>query len=110
MLYVQVYYLFENLDWFQGYYFGDFIVEYIGQICGWFYILYVLVIVFFDWLVFKICVVYGIVFGFDGQKMSKLLCNYLDVIEVFDCDGFDVMWWFLMVLLILCGGNLIVIE
>ncbi len=38
----RVHYPFENLDWFQGHYPGDFIVEYIRQTRGWFYTLHVL--------------------------------------------------------------------
>lgn len=72
--------------------------------------MYVLLIVLFDCLVFMGVSCYGIVFGSDGYKMLKLLCNYLDVLEVFDCDGFDVMCWFFMLSVVFCGGNFIVIE
>lgn len=110
MPYAQVHYPFENLDWFQGHYPGDFIVEYIGQTRGWFYTLHVLATALFDRPAFKTCVAHGIVLGFDGQKMSKSLRNYPDVTEVFDRDGSDAMRWFLMASPILRGGNLIVTE
>ncbi|WP_418605961.1 HAMP domain-containing protein [Georgenia sp. SUBG003] len=42
----QVHYPFENRDWFEHHYPGDFIVEYIGQTRGWFYTLPVVVSVF----------------------------------------------------------------
>lgn len=110
MPYAQVHYPFENRDWFDGHYPGDFIVEYIGQTRGWFYTLHVLATALFDRPSFKTCVAHGIVLGSDGQKMSKSLRNYPDVSEVFDRDGSDAMRWFLMASPILRGGNLIVTE
>ena len=59
---------------------GDFIVEYIGQARGWFYTLHVLATALFDKPAFKTCVAHGIVLGNDGQKMSKSLRNYPDVV------------------------------
>ncbi|OBG74687.1 MULTISPECIES: isoleucine--tRNA ligase [unclassified Mycobacterium] len=110
MPYAQVHYPFENADWFDTHYPGDFIVEYIGQTRGWFYTLHVLATALFDRPAFKTCVAHGIVLGSDGQKMSKSLRNYPDVSEVFDRDGSDAMRWFLMASPILRGGNLIVTE
>lgn len=110
MPYAQVHYPFENEDWFQTHYPGDFIVEYIGQTRGWFYTLHVLATALFDRPAFRTCVSHGIVLGSDGQKMSKSLRNYPDVSEVFDRDGSDAMRWFLMASPILRGGNLIVTE
>jgi isoleucyl-tRNA synthetase len=110
MPYAQVHYPFENRDWFDTHYPGDFIVEYIGQTRGWFYTLHVLATALFDRPAFKTCVAHGIVLGSDGAKMSKSLRNYPDVSEVFDRDGSDAMRWFLMASPILRGGNLIVTE
>ncbi len=110
MPYAQVHYPFENQDWFQTHFPGDFIVEYIGQTRGWFYTLHVLSSALFDKPAFKTCVSHGIVLGNDGAKMSKSLRNYPDVNEVFDRDGSDAMRWFLMASPILRGGNLIVTE
>lgn len=110
MPYAQVHYPFENQDWFDTHFPGDFIVEYIGQTRGWFYTLHVLATALFDRPAFKSCVSHGIVLGNDGQKMSKSLRNYPDVNEVFDRDGSDAMRWFLMASPILRGGNLIVTE
>ncbi|SFB38541.1 Isoleucyl-tRNA synthetase [Amycolatopsis marina] len=110
MPYAQVHYPFENADWFEHHYPGDFIVEYIGQTRGWFYTLHVLATALFDRPAFRNCVSHGIVLGSDGQKMSKSLRNYPDVNEVFDRDGSDAMRWYLMASPILRGGNLIVTE
>lgn len=110
MSFAQVHYPFENADWFEHHFPGDFIVEYIGQTRGWFYTLHVLATALFDRPAFSACVSHGIVLGSDGQKMSKSLRNYPDVREVFDRDGADAMRWFLMSSPILRGGNLVVTE
>jgi len=110
MPYAQVHYPFENADWFDGHYPGDFIVEYIGQTRGWFYTLHVLATALFDRPAFRSCVSHGIILGSDGQKMSKSLRNYPDVNEVFDTYGSDAMRWYLMSSPILRGGNLVVNE
>ncbi len=110
MPYAQVHYPFENADWFDSHYPGDFIVEYIGQTRGWFYTLHVLATALFDRPAFRSCVSHGIILGSDGQKMSKNLRNYPDVNEVFDSYGSDAMRWFLMASPILRGGNLVVSE
>jgi isoleucyl-tRNA synthetase len=110
MPFAQVHYPFENREWFDSHYPGDFIVEYIGQTRGWFYTLHVLATALFDRPAFRTCVSHGIVLGNDGQKMSKSLRNYPDVNEIFDHYGSDAMRWFLMASPILRGGNLIVTE
>jgi len=110
MPFAQVHYPFENRDWFDSHYPGDFIVEYIGQTRGWFYTLHVLATALFDRPSFTSCVSHGIVLGNDGRKMSKSLRNYPDVNEVFDSYGSDAMRWFLMASPILRGGNLVVTE
>ncbi|MBM9433024.1 isoleucine--tRNA ligase [Flaviflexus equikiangi] len=110
MPFAQVHYPFENQDWFENHYPGDFIVEYIGQTRGWFYTLHVLATSLFDKPSFRTSVSHGIVLGNDGQKMSKSLRNYPDVYEMFDEVGADAMRWFLMASPIVRGGNLIVTE
>ncbi|TCC57449.1 isoleucine--tRNA ligase [Kribbella pittospori] len=110
MSFAQVHYPFENTEWFEHHFPGDFIVEYIGQTRGWFYTLHILSTALFDRPAFSSCLSHGIVLGNDGQKMSKSLRNYPDVSEVFDRDGADAMRWFLMSSPILRGGNLVVTE
>jgi isoleucyl-tRNA synthetase len=110
MPYAQVHYPFENAEWFEHHYPSDFVVEYIGQTRGWFYLLHVLATALFDRPAFHTCVSHGIVLGSDGQKMSKSRRNYPDVNEVFDRDGSDAMRWYLMASPILRGGNLIVTD
>lgn len=110
MPFAQVHYPFENQDWFDTHNPADFIVEYIGQTRGWFYMLHTLSTALFDRPAFKNVISHGIVLGSDGQKMSKSLRNYPDVNEVFDRDGSDAMRWFLMSSSVIRGGNLVVTE
>ncbi|GAA3209827.1 isoleucine--tRNA ligase [Microbacterium terregens] len=110
MPFAQVHYPFENHEWFEEHSPADFIVEYIGQTRGWFYVMHVLSGALFDRPAFTGVSCHGIVLGSDGQKMSKSLHNYPDVSEVFDRDGSDAMRWFLMGSSVLRGGNLVVTE
>jgi len=110
MPFAQAHYPFENQDWFDSHNPSDFIVEYIGQTRGWFYVMHVLSTALFDRPAYKNVISHGIVLGSDGQKMSKSLRNYPDVNEVFDRDGSDAMRWFLMSSPVLRGGNLVVTE
>ncbi len=68
MPFAQVHYPFENREWFESHYPGDFIVEYIGQTRGWFYTLHVLATALFDRPSFNTCVSHGIVLGDDGHE------------------------------------------
>ena len=110
MPFAQVHYPFENKDWFEHHYPGDFIVEYIGQTRGWFYTLHVLATALFDRPSFRTCLSHGIVLGDDGRKMSKSLQNYPDVNMAFDTYGADAMRWLLMSSAILRGGDMSVTE
>ena len=110
MPFAQVHYPFENREWFETHAPADFIVEYIPQTRGWFYVMHVLSTALFDRPAYRSVVAHGTVLGNDGRKMSKSLRNYPDVNEVFDRDGSDAMRWFLMASSVLRGGNLVVTE
>ncbi len=110
MPFAQVHYPFENRHWFDGHYPGDFIVEYIGQVRGWFYTMHVLATALFDRPAFRNAVVHGILLGEDSRKMSKSLRNYPDVYEMFDVYGSDAMRWMLMSSPVLRGGDMAVTE
>ena len=110
MPFAQVHYPFENREWFENHYPGDFIVEYIGQTRGWFYTLHVLATALFDRPAFDSCISHGIVLGDDGAKMSKSLRNYPDPMAVFDSHGADAMRWYLLSSPILRGGDFSVTE
>jgi isoleucyl-tRNA synthetase len=105
MPFAQVHYPFDNREWFESHYPGDFIVEYIGQSRGWFYTLHVLATALFDRPAFRNCISHGIVLGDDGLKMSKSLRNYPDPMEVFDSNGADAMRWYLLSSPLLRGGD-----
>ncbi|MGA1439570.1 MAG: isoleucine--tRNA ligase [Ilumatobacteraceae bacterium] len=110
MPFAQVHYPFENAEWFEHHYPGDFIVEYIGQTRGWFYTMHVLATALFDRPAFSTCVSHGIVLGDDGRKMSKSLRNYPDPNEMFDVYGSDAMRWYLLSSPILRGADFSVTE
>ncbi|HWS39601.1 MAG TPA: isoleucine--tRNA ligase [Actinoplanes sp.] len=110
MPFAQVHYPFENKDWFEDHYPGDFIVEYIGQTRGWFYTMHVLATALFDRPAFRNCLSHGILLGEDGRKMSKSLRNYPDVYRIFDTYGSDAMRWMLMSSPVLRGGDMPVTE
>ncbi len=108
MPFAQFHYPFENKEYFEQHFPGDYVVEYIGQTRGWFYTMNIMATALFDRPAFENVICHGIVLGDDGQKMSKHLRNYPDVNGVFNEYGSDAMRWFLMSSPILRGGNLIV--
>jgi isoleucyl-tRNA synthetase len=107
MPFAQVHYPFENADWFESHFPGDFICEYIGQTRGWFYTLHVLSTALFDRPAFENCLVHGILLGDDGQKLSKRLRNYPDPQDVFDNIGADAMRWAMLSSAVLRGGDMV---
>lgn len=110
MPYSQKHYPFNNRDWFESHYPGDFIVEYIGQTRGWFYVMHALATGLFDKPAFLSCISHGIVLGNDGRKASKSLRNYPDPMEMYNTYGSDAVRWMLMSSPVLRGGNLVVAE
>ena len=110
MPFAQVHYPFENIDWFESHFPGDFIVEYIGQTRGWFYTLHVLATALFDRPAFKSCVVHGILLGDDGQKLSKSLRNYPDPMRVLDTIGADAMRWSMLSSAAVRGGDIAIAD
>ncbi len=110
MPFAQVHYPFENGEWFDSHFPGDFIVEYIGQTRGWFYTLHVLAAALFDRPAFRVCLAHGILLGNDGRKMSKRLRNYPDPEAMFVTHGADAMRWFLLASPVLRGGDMAVKE
>ncbi|WP_025273781.1 isoleucine--tRNA ligase [Haloglycomyces albus] len=110
MPFAQVHYPFENQEWFEQHYPGDFIVEYTAQTRGWFYTMHVLATALFDRPAFRTAIVHGTLLGDDGQKMSKSLRNYPDVRESFNTYGSDAVRWFLVSSSVLRGGDMPVNE
>ncbi len=105
MPFAQVHYPFENKDWFDSHYPGDFIVEYIAQTRGWFYTLHVLATALFDRPPFRTCLTHGVVLGEDGRKASKKLRNYPDPEDVFNTIGADSCRFALYASSVVRGGD-----
>jgi isoleucyl-tRNA synthetase len=108
MPFAQVHYPFENVDWFEGHFPADFIVEYVGQTRCWFYTLHVMGTALFDKPPFLNCMAHGVILGSDKQKLSKRLRNYPDPEEMFAAFGADAMRWFLLSSPVVRGGDIVV--
>ncbi len=106
MPFCQVHYPFENKDWFDSHFPGDFIVEYVGQTRGWFYTLMVMSTALFDRAPFRRAICHGIVLDENKQKLSKRLKNYPDPIAVFNDYGADALRWYMMSSPLMSGGDL----
>ena len=96
MPYGQFHYPFKNAEHFRSHFPADFIVEYTGQIRGWFYYLHVLSTALFDKPAFKHCLVHGTLLAEDGKKISKSLKNYTDPMELMDKYGADALRAYLL--------------
>src|SRR5699024_5416246 len=110
MPFAQFHYPFENEQWFAEHSPADYIVEYIGQTRGWFYVMHVLSDALFGRPAFANVISHGIILGDDGFKASKSRRNYPDVNESFDAYGSDAVRWNLLQGSILRGGNFVVSE
>ncbi len=106
MPFAQVHYPFENKEWFESHFPGDFIVEYVAQTRGWFYTLMVMATALFDKAPFRSVVCHGVVLDEDGQKLSKSRRNYPDPFEMFDTYGSDALRWFMVSSPLMSGGDL----
>ena len=106
MPFAQVHYPFENKEWFDHHFPGDFIVEYVGQTRGWFYTLMVMATALFDRAPFRRAICHGIVLDENKQKLSKRLKNYPDPVHVFNTYGADALRWYMVSSPLLSGGDL----
>jgi len=106
MPFCQVHYPFENKEWFDSHFPGDFIVEYVGQTRGWFYTLMVMSTALFDKAPFRSCICHGVVLDENKQKLSKRLKNYPDPVDVFNTYGADALRWYMISSPLLVGGDL----
>jgi len=89
MPYAQWHYPFERKQHFEKNFPADFIIEYTGQLRGWFYYLHVLSNALFNSECFKNVIVTGVLAGNDGRKMSKSYGNYPDPKETLEKYGGD---------------------
>lgn len=105
MPYAQLHYPFENQDQFEESFPGDYIVEYIGQVRAWFYVMHVLSIALFGKNSFKNVISTGVLAGNDGRKMSKTYGNYTDPKEIIETIGGDALRLYLMSSPLMVGDN-----
>ncbi|MFA7395385.1 MAG: isoleucine--tRNA ligase [Sphaerochaetaceae bacterium] len=96
MPYAQNHYPFENKEYVDNHFPGDFICEGLDQTRGWFYTLVVVGAALFDKPAFYNVVTNGIVLTADGKKMSKSLKNYSDPMELVNAYGADALRFALM--------------
>ncbi len=105
MPFAQYHYPFEKEKDFAKMFPADFIIEYTGQLRGWFYYLHVLSNALFDSESFKNVIVSGVLSGTDGRKMSKSYGNYPDPKETLDKYGSDALRMYFMSSPIMMGDD-----
>lgn len=91
MPWASYHYPFENKEFVEKSLPADYIVEYEGQIRGWFHALHVLSTGVFDKPAFKNVHAHGTVLGNDGKKMSKSKNNFTPVEQLLDKVGSDAL-------------------
>lgn len=84
---------------------SDFIIEYTGQLRGWFYYLHVISNALFGREAFENVIVSGVLAGTDGRKMSKSYGNYPDPKLTLDKYGADALRIYFMQSSIMSGDD-----
>jgi isoleucyl-tRNA synthetase len=110
MPYAQDHYPFENKQLFERHFPADFIIEYTGQLRGWFYYLHVLSNAFRKSVAFKNVVVTGVLMGNDGRKMSKSYGNYPDPKATIEKYGAEAIRLYFMGSKIMGGEDVAITE
>ncbi len=110
MPFAQFHYPFQKKEDWKNLFPADYIVEYTGQLRGWFYYLHVLGNALFDSIAFKNVVVTGVLAGTDGRKMSKSYGNYPDPKLVLEKYGADVLRFYFMASPIMSGDDMSLSE
>lgn len=110
MPYGERHYPFENKEEFRASFPADFVVEYTGQLRGWFYYLHVLANALFQSPAFKNVVVTGVMKGNDGRKMSKSFGNYPDPKATIQKYGGEALRLYFMSSPIMMGEDMNVTE
>ncbi len=91
MPYAQSHYPFENKELVDSGFPADFIVESIEMTRAWFYVLHVLAVAVKDRPAYRNVIASGIIFGEDGNKLSKKLKNYPEIDPTIETYGADIM-------------------
>ena len=110
MPYGQWHYPFENEAEFEQSFPADFIVEYTGQLRGWFYYLHVLANATRGKNAYRNVVVHGTLMGDDGRKMSKSFKNYPDPKASIEKYGAEALRLYFMGSKIMAGEDLSISE
>ncbi len=110
MPYAERHYPFENQKDFENGFPADFIIEYTGQLRGWFYYLHVISNALKESPAFKNVVVTGVLKGTDGRKMSKSFGNYPDPKATIEKYGGETLRLYFMSNLIMKGEDMNVSE
>jgi len=105
MPFAQHHYPFEKKEESNGMFSADFIIEYTGQLKGWFYYLHVLSNALFGSVSFKNVIVSGVLAGTDGRKMSKSFGNYPDPRATLEKYGSDALRIYFMSSPIMLGDD-----
>ena len=105
MPYAQDHYPFENKEKFEKGFPADFIIEYTGQLRGWFYYLHVLANALKKKPAFKNVVVTGVLAGTDGRKMSKSYGNFPDPRHTIEKYGAEALRLYFMSNKIMLGED-----
>lgn len=106
MPYAQMHYPFENKQEMEASYPADFIVEYIGQVRAWFYVMHVVWVALFDKRSYTNVVTTWVVWWNDGRKMSKSYKNYPDPKDTIDQYGADSIRFYMLNSPLMHGGNM----
>lgn len=67
--------------------------------CGWFYLLYVILMMFYDQLVYKNVICLGYIVDEKGLKMFKSKGNVVVLLLFFDQYGVDLVCWYMFMVL-----------
>lgn len=105
MPFAQFHYPFEREKEWKNLFPADFIIEYTGQLRGWFYYLHVLSNALFSEEAFKNVIVSGVLAGTDGRKMSKSFGNYPDPRITLNKYGADALRMYFMSSSIMTGDD-----
>ncbi|MFA6393480.1 MAG: isoleucine--tRNA ligase [Patescibacteria group bacterium] len=106
----QFHYPFERKNEWKNLFPADFIIEYTGQLRGWFYYLHVLGNALFGDRAFKNVITTGVLAGTDGRKMSKSYGNYPDPKATLEKYGSDALRMYFMSSPIMLGDDMSLSE
>lgn len=96
MPYSQWHYPFENKEFVENSFPADFIAESIEMTRAWFYTLHVLAVALKGKPAYKTVIGSGIIFGSDGNKLSKKLKNYPEIEPTLEKYGADTLRMFFL--------------